>query len=82
MVWEGIEDVSPLPTRVWLSRAKGEEEEGKLDSVNTEEWKPLRKVKIIVPQNLCVCVCVCQVTIDSTLLLFISFSNFFSDRFI
>ena len=45
--WEGIEDTSPLPTRIWLSRAKEEDEEGKKDAVNnTEEWKPLRKVKI------------------------------------
>lgn len=40
--WEGIEDTSPLPTRVWLSRTKLEDETAK----NEEEWKPLRKVSI------------------------------------
>lgn len=39
--WEGIEDNGPIPTRVWLSRTKLDNE----NEVNHEEWKPLRKVR-------------------------------------
>jgi len=38
--WNRIEDNGALPTRVWLSRTKPEDE----NAVNPEEWKPLRKV--------------------------------------
>lgn len=38
--WDGIEDIGSLPTRVWLSRSKPEDETAE----NPEEWKPLRKV--------------------------------------
>lgn len=38
--WDGIEDTGPLPTRVWLSRTKIEDDV----AANNEEWKPLRKV--------------------------------------
>ena len=46
--WDGIEDTGPLPTRVWLSRIKQEDE----NTVNDEEWKPLRKVRNIIGRNL------------------------------
>jgi len=46
--WDGIEDTGPLPTRVWLSRIKQEDE----NTVNREEWKPLRKVRNIIGRNL------------------------------
>lgn len=38
--WDHIEDTGPLPTRVWLSRKKLDDE----SAANPEEWKPLRKV--------------------------------------
>lgn len=38
--WEGIEDTGVLPTRIWLSRPKLDDE----NAVNPEEWQPLRKV--------------------------------------
>jgi len=46
--WDYIEDTSPLPTRVWLSRTKNEEDDG---FVNNEEWKPLRKSDIKALNN-------------------------------
>jgi len=46
--WDYIEDTNPLPTRVWLSRTKNEEDEG---VVNNEEWKPLRKSDIKALNN-------------------------------
>ena len=46
--WDGIEDTGPLPTRVWLSRIKQEDE----NTVNHEEWKPLRKVRNIIGRTL------------------------------
>eukprot|EP00531_Pseudo-nitzschia_arenysensis_P009879 CAMPEP_0116120120 /NCGR_PEP_ID=MMETSP0329-20121206/3010_1 /TAXON_ID=697910 /ORGANISM="Pseudo-nitzschia arenysensis, Strain B593" /LENGTH=689 /DNA_ID=CAMNT_0003613877 /DNA_START=117 /DNA_END=2189 /DNA_ORIENTATION=+ len=45
--WEGIEDTSPLPTRVWLGRTKLDEDANTTSTTtgpNPEEWKPLRKV--------------------------------------
>ena len=53
--WEGIEDTGVLPTRIWLSRPKLDDE----NAVNPEEWQPLRKVRylfipLIVSKNRCV----------------------------
>ena len=53
--WEGIEDTGVLPTRIWLSRPKLDDE----NAVNPEEWQPLRKVRylftpLIISENLCV----------------------------
>uniref|UniRef100_A0A6V0AGG1 DDHD domain-containing protein n=1 Tax=Pseudo-nitzschia australis TaxID=44445 RepID=A0A6V0AGG1_9STRA len=39
VTWEAIEDLGVLPTRVWLSRPKLEDE----NAVNQEKWEPLRK---------------------------------------
>ena len=38
--WDGIEDTGVLPTRIWLSRLKMDDDK----AVNPEEWQPLRKV--------------------------------------
>mmetsp|Transcript_31852 Transcript_31852/g.46433 ORF Transcript_31852/g.46433 Transcript_31852/m.46433 type:complete len:674 (-) Transcript_31852:279-2300(-) len=42
--WEGIEDASTNPTRIWLSKEKTAVHQDNDNNNGTDSWKPLRKV--------------------------------------